>query len=212
MKRGALHDAFLKAIVPDVTVCMGVRLLPFSIGHSLLLERLDSPFFSYSDSVRPTYESLLEAVAVCSRTFEDGQKLLNSKKARRKILAPHRRRSWYGFRDVRWLPSANVMYSHIYKSVLSPKVYKKNDEAEAGIMAVSPRVALLLVCMMNQLKMGFSEAVNFPMAAAHWLAATLAENSGKAGIVDPEFLQESKKNEALVRDRIAKGEFDFLKR
>lgn len=64
-----MHD-FLAAIVPEPYRVLGENLRPLSFGHVVLLARLDL------DPVQ-TDQDLALAVAICSRTFEDGQQFVS---------------------------------------------------------------------------------------------------------------------------------------
>lgn len=50
----------------DIPLIAGIRLLPFKVGHKLLLQRLRSPF-AVGGRVRP--EKLFEAIHICSRSY-----------------------------------------------------------------------------------------------------------------------------------------------
>lgn len=55
-------------LTPEPTTLLGLKLLPFSLGHLLLLHRVESAFVMGG---RPEYEDLALAVFICSRTYED---------------------------------------------------------------------------------------------------------------------------------------------
>ncbi len=61
---------------PPTPVVMGVRLRPFSLGHSVLLEAVESPYMSDAQSVDSG--DLALAVWICSHTYEDASAALNS--------------------------------------------------------------------------------------------------------------------------------------
>jgi hypothetical protein len=71
MNEGAYHAAAL----PEPFTILGLRLKPYSLGHHLLLHRIESPFVS---GVTPTYDDLALAVLICSQRFSDAWAMITS--------------------------------------------------------------------------------------------------------------------------------------
>lgn len=69
-------EEFYRAAVPEPFTLGGQRLLPFSIGHLLLLHRIGSPFVAPEGKADAA--DLALAAMICGRTFKDGVALLDS--------------------------------------------------------------------------------------------------------------------------------------
>jgi len=67
--------AILSATAKPCPIVMGLRLVPFTVGHAILLHRLRSPFVIGG---RATANDLLEAVVVCSQSAEESVKTMAS--------------------------------------------------------------------------------------------------------------------------------------
>jgi hypothetical protein len=69
-----MESNFLTALIPDPAWCLGVRLRPFSLGHLVLLRRVNSPFVSREGQV--VLGDLILAVILCADDFADGAEWL----------------------------------------------------------------------------------------------------------------------------------------
>src|SRR5688572_30214618 len=69
--------AFNKAADPGPHQVLGLELLPFSIGHFILLQKHGSVFVS-QDGGEPEISDLLLTVLICSQTYEEAKKSLRS--------------------------------------------------------------------------------------------------------------------------------------
>lgn len=65
------HDDFYRAFIPDSFCVLGKKLLPLSLGHLIILNRIGSPFVVQSDDPADVGD-LGVAVWVCSRNYRDG--------------------------------------------------------------------------------------------------------------------------------------------
>lgn len=66
-----MEAAFLQAAIPDTVAVLGIRLRPFSLGHLILLKRIESPFVCESKEGKIELADLMCAVMICRMTFED---------------------------------------------------------------------------------------------------------------------------------------------
>lgn len=65
----------LIATAPPCPIVMGLRLVPFSVGHSLVLHRLQSPLVVGGEVGRP---ELMQAVLICSQPIRESLKTMRS--------------------------------------------------------------------------------------------------------------------------------------
>jgi len=70
-----MESNFLTALIPDPAWCLGVRLRPFSLGHLILLRRIESPFVS-REAKQVELGDLILAVILCADTFAAGVEFL----------------------------------------------------------------------------------------------------------------------------------------
>jgi len=148
-----LEQLFLKAIVPNKTFVYGYELLPFSLGHSLLLQRCDSPLFGGSKEGFQ-YTDFLEALFVCRHSFEYSLATMNTSRARREQLWPQRRHSWFGLRTLDWKPSAQILLQHISEGLKAPVFYARGEGGGAEIN--TPGHCMLVVNLMEHAKQSLS--------------------------------------------------------
>jgi len=67
--------AILSATAKPCPMVIGLRMVPFTVGHAILLHRLGSPFVTGG---RATANDLVEAVVVCSQSAEESVKTMAS--------------------------------------------------------------------------------------------------------------------------------------
>ena len=65
----------LTATSKPCPIVMGLRLVPFTVGHALLLHRLRSPFVTGGET---SANDLIEAVIVCSQSAQESVKAMGS--------------------------------------------------------------------------------------------------------------------------------------
>lgn len=72
-----MHEAaFAQAALPATTVCLGMLLRPFSIGHELFLIREGNPLAARVEKPgRITKQDLAEAVLICSQSFAENERM-----------------------------------------------------------------------------------------------------------------------------------------
>jgi hypothetical protein len=83
---------FGQAVFPDGWRVGAVRLRTFSLGHALLLERLDNPFWSSTGAAVPSLGALCLAAYVCSRPAASAARTMGGWYARQ----------WMVYHAIRW--------------------------------------------------------------------------------------------------------------
>ena len=63
-----MADEFYKACIPDPVHVLGFKLRPLSLGHIIILHRIDSPFVSGKEF---DLSDLASAVLICSLTYKE---------------------------------------------------------------------------------------------------------------------------------------------
>ena len=163
----ALAD-ILNATSKPCPIVMGLRLVPFSVGHALLLHRMGSPFVYGGNA---SAQDLVEVAVVCSQPIYESVKTM---------------RSW-----LRWLP-LRIMRQKVKQADLlkESKAVQKwiEDQSDCPEVLRSPgsgqRAATMpwperiLVGLVN---IGFDETtvINMPVIDAERLFLTHAELHGQ---------------------------------
>jgi len=163
----ALAD-ILNATSKPCPIVMGLRLVPFSVGHALLLHRMGSPFVYGGNA---SAQDLVEMAVVCSQPIYESVKTM---------------RSW-----LRWLP-LRIMRQKVKQADLlkESKAVQKwiEDQSDCPEVLRSPgsgqRAATMpwperiLVGLVN---IGFDETtvINMPVIDAERLFLTHAEMNGQ---------------------------------
>lgn len=72
-----MTEAFYLAAIQDAWEILGVKLRPFSLGHVILLHRIESPFLvGWKAESQPTFDDLAVAVLICSCTYEEALEII----------------------------------------------------------------------------------------------------------------------------------------
>lgn len=164
--------ALLSAPTPKI---IGVGMRPFSVGHSLLLEQIESSFVC---GTFPTYDDLVSTAFICAHDWRENKKLLRS---------PLRR--WMTC----WLWGKLAGNFDIAKAVIElhqyiqdgnefPEVRKKD-----GMRSLSMPHSARLYTFLRGLGMGEDESMNFPMRAANILYCAEQEQTGRLELLADSF-------------------------
>lgn len=86
-------DYYLAAI-PDPVTLLGLRLKPFSLGHVILLHRIESAFVAGGV---PTYDDLASSVLICSQTYGEALASFNDPDLSKFMRTWHDKLTWRGW-------------------------------------------------------------------------------------------------------------------
>lgn len=179
--------------------CLGVQLRPLTIGHALLLARINSPFV-IGGVVSPN--SLAQAVLVCSH--KDSTTAESAMESR-----------WCGIRMWLWgmasskfnLEEEGDRFSDYLESQWKAPQTKRDPFKDTGNAGESPWIIRLLTIMLTEFHMTLADAMRLPVAMATALWMTRAEMDGRLklwGAEDQDFMDAVAKMEeedaALARN------------
>lgn len=168
------HD-FALAVHPNRVRVAGVLLMPFAIGHAILLTRLRSPLASYWTGERKLVNvgDVALAIWVCERPATE---------AHRKIG------SWFTRKRIEWLAkrvakrgSISVIHElvgYLQAGFAGPKMRRQTNSQACG----SPILAMLYSSLLAHFHRSDSEAFNTPISLALWNRAALLEEKGVAKV------------------------------
>ena len=169
------------SIIPDQWRIAGMRLVPLTMGHVALGERMGLPYFAGEDSGVDSPEShtptagpgpgdLAMALFVCSRPWrEAAHKLQRNQGALRR-------------RFIVWLLGEAESFAHHQTQFLryleaqfkSPDTWTKGEAKGCA----APPMLSLRARLIADLRVGWSESLDIPIAEAMWLSAAQAEREG----------------------------------
>lgn len=180
-------DAFYLAAVPEPWTILGLKLRPFSLGHIILLHRIESAFVTAGI---PTYDDLALSVFICSRTYEEALAAFDDKGLGRFMSAWARALTGGDKWAVRWgwrkgkvidLASncrdfANYISAHskIPSYDFNPADFSQMD---------CPEVQLVKVRLMREMHFTESELLNRCWALCLWDYVTLQASEGKVKMI-----------------------------
>ena len=174
-----MRAAYVNAAVPDTATILGKPLLPFSLGHQILLERFDSAYSIFSTEPK-TFADLILSVFICSQTYE---------RALAALASPWRtlRFRLWGIRcGKKWNPltTARSFESYIASGTQTPNFAATES---GGSQPGSPFPQWVKVNLMAHLGLSETEALNKPYSLAVWDYLTYWESQGKGQIVTDDF-------------------------
>lgn len=173
-----LEQDYLNAILPDVSYILGRRLRPFSLAHWVALKRLGNSFETGCGS---SYRDFLEAVWICSHSYEEILAHWGSRKVLRQLRWQTRRHSLFGILGIRYERPAAIFQQYIDQGFKKPAL-EPNGEGEGSIELNSPMPHILAVHLMEKANQSLSQVMNQPLALSYWIYSTLAEKTGSASL------------------------------
>lgn len=171
---------FSRVAVPEAWTILGLRLLPFSIGHWIILDALESPF-SPSDPSPATEQELVAAVWACSNTYESAVSWFNSP------WLPFRLWLWRKQRGRCDMQAKASMFRDYITAAVSglPEAWGEDGKEHQRARGI-PFPQSLKVSMMSNMGMSASQALNYPVAMAVWDHVTLRAQKEDLEIVTDE--------------------------
>jgi hypothetical protein len=163
-------DRIYQVGVGPCPVVLGLRLQPLTVGHALLLHRLNSPFVSGGPVDLP---ALMEAVLVCSLPVEGALDALGSR--------------WRNLVTKRWLRKIRKLDINRDRDVFNEWLSGQFGRVECwaksdGRAPVMPGVERLLASLCGDLGQSVDRALDLPLLAASRLMLAHAEAHG---LVEP---------------------------
>ena len=159
---------FAEALFPDTIRCLGRALQPLSVGHILLLARLEHPLVLG----RGLYDvaSLALGVAVCSMPYD---RVVASRDTWWFRCWLH----WLGVKAARDLRARSVFTQYLIQGATGPKSCVRDLSGNTP-SAGTPFWCSVLVTMQGDLGMSLSQALSVPAARALWLCSGVWEGKG----------------------------------
>lgn len=162
-----MHAAYLNTAAPEPFKVLGKRLLNFTIGHQLLLERFDSCFAVASKKRDPgieeLYNDLLFSVWICSRSYASALDGLTHP------LTPIRLKLWaWRCGNFDFAETLGYFTKYIEAHSAEPEWWKGKNWTEDGGSEMSLGVFLKLRTQEAQ-KLSDRDVLDFPFLQANLL-------------------------------------------
>ena len=160
-------DEYLHSIIPEPVTILGQELRPFSLGHYLLLNRLDCAFLS--DDKEPLLGDLLLGLLVCANTFETSQDIL--------------RRADLGDDIKAWADEKAQLFSDYLSAAMEVPKFWTSGEA-SGAKAGAPWPQLVRTRLLSEGGLTADDIMNQPLGQTWWDYLALNEQKGALKLND----------------------------
>ncbi len=185
-----MTDDFYAVAVPEQRQILGLQLRPLSLGHIILLHRVNSAFVSEGIA---DYKEVAIAALICSLSFEDGQACLTDSDTPKllqllaeKITGVREWRVRFGLRKPRVidLPANISAFSNYFKEGSSIPHYSFTPGDFKHIDC--PSVQIVKVTLMRDMHFTEAEIMDRSWALCLWDFVTLRALKGEVSMVAKE--------------------------
>lgn len=213
------QQEFYVAHVPEPHRLLGIDLLPFSLGHLILLHRLESAFVRNGT---PTLDDLISSIFICAQTYQEGAEVLNTgsvdyvrprrfigTKRERLPLAEAMRRWQQEAGDFDFLGKIEAFRDYMRAGCQHPLVASVNGWREDTMPSNCPFVQAVKVTLMSRVNFRESELLDRSWSLCLWDFFTLRMLDGDLRIVDRDAIGEARDLADNLQERIEKGELRY---
>lgn len=169
----AMNAAYQNAALPEPYRILGRKLLPFSLGHYMLLRRFDCAFIADEERI-PELADLIFGVLICERNYRQGERLVNDADAFTK--ASHELgKSNEGIEYLGLIEKIKLFKDYIKDGSQMPPYWNESRETRISGQHWSQS---MLVSLMSELGYSRIDALNAPLTQVMADYLALAENNG----------------------------------
>ena len=199
-------DPFYLASVPEPRTVLGLRLKPFSLGHVILLNRIESAFVTGGV---PDYNDLAASVFICALTFEDALASFDDPDRDRVMRLWHDRITgadrWsvrLGWRKPKLVDLADGC--RLFSDYLTEhsKVPKYSFNAEDFREMECPQVQVVKMTLMRDLHIPEAELLNRSWGLCLWDYVTLKAMKGEVRLYKQEDMDDALAAAKRLHDRL----------
>lgn len=173
-------DTFARAVFPPRCRVAGVRLVPFTLGHALLLQRVASPFDPFAEESRPAeHGDTALALWILSHDWSAASRRMDGRMARWQLAALAGRL---------WLTGGSAaagLRQFLRAASAAPEARPTGEPSHAS---TTPIVPLLLMAVMRDWGFTWTAALELPVTVAWWLHLSLLEAHDVIAFATPEFV------------------------
>lgn len=184
---------YLGALLPLPARVLGNRLLPFTLGHRLILERLGNPFVTSGPVEIP---DLLTGIIVCTRAPDDAWRALDSWRA----LWHARTLGWRSrLSGADYLSTCAAFRAYVEDGSRLPSFWQKDNRKRLAV----PLTLLVKVYLQKELGYSHDEAMNRPWGAALHEYCVALSIAGQLDLIDADEAEFVNNIEPLNEEEIA---------
>lgn len=167
--------AFAAALHPERITVAGVRLMPFMLGHAILLTRLHSPLACLwtGEQKEVNVGDVALALWICQRTATESMSRIGSRLASWQV-----RRLAKRVASIDAYAETSALMAYIANGFSGPKMRSSPDSARCG----APMLAMLYAGLLSHFHRTDAEALNTPLALALWNRAAFLEEKGLVSV------------------------------
>lgn len=182
----SLLTTILSEIGPQAPKVLGVRLVPYTIGHALILQRLGSPYV-FGGEIKPN--DLAEAVIVCSQSPFDSIKTIKSPFKNLLLIL-------WGFKISKMdlVEESKIFRAWIDAQSTAPEVLMESGSRKRLAIPWPERLLIAL----SSLGIDGNDGIEMPIGDAERLVLAHAEMSGKVDLWSDDF-------ESMYQSRISES-------
>lgn len=179
---------YAEALFPDPVRVFGVQLQRYCIGHAMLLQRLGNPLECGSGSVEGwQIGEILEAVYVCSRTWQRAYSGVRSKWTRRLLRwwGWQLRRMSIGKYEFRRFEAEMLLRQYVAEAWTGPDLWEV-QQPSGGKTTTIDRLVHLMGIARIELHCDLEGTLSLPLRTALYDAATVSVRNGRSEFVSDE--------------------------
>lgn len=187
-----LEKQFLEALIPEPVVVLGVRLRPFSLGHSLFLQRQGNKFLASSPvqgTVKDFLDDLVTGVAICSSTWRENLKAFSTGSIVEDVARWNlnvEKQLEETKEQIDWERECQIFNDYIVTGTRTPPFTRDRRRpslpGEPENKSSLPSVEIIRVALMAKLGMSHAEIMDLPLAQVMWDFLAYEELYGKSGL------------------------------
>lgn len=165
---------YAAAMLPDTRRVLGRVMEPMSLGHTLLLARLNSPFVVKQETI-PLLGDLRLGMLVCSRPYDRAVKAVSGRFAWVRLYAMR-----VGMKHI--VEGMKQFAAYVQASRSMPDSFDA-ERTPGGWQLRTPFLLQVKIALQTDFKMSEREALNAPLGKALWEFMALAEMKGQKRLV-----------------------------
>lgn len=167
-------SSFYHAAIPEPFTILKLRLRPYSLGHIILLHRVESAFV-LGGGVHA--EDLITSVFICSQTYEEALRALDNPKLPKFMRRWERRLGHFDF-ALKTKEFADYIQAHSQSPLFKYEVGKTKPNA-------CPLVQSVKIALLSETNLTETEILNRCWSLCLWDFITLLSRAGKVDIMEP---------------------------
>lgn len=183
--------AYARAMHPDRVRVAGITLMPFMLGHAILLTRVQSPVSALWTGQKDNFQIHIGdsalAIWICERRATESFQKLGRWTTKRRIKSIANR-----IADDNPYAVVSDFVNYVSHGFSGPKMRTPSDAKLCG----APMLAMIKTSLVSHFGKTDAEALNTPLSLALWDRAALLEEKGIARIwteEDEELVERSKR-------------------